>query len=139
MSNMQGAACNGGTAIRLHRREDEFSVQFSIEARPRFWARVLLPLTCPLQFSDFLLGDMNDAEGAVALVAVLEALGKPNVHSIEFGSLGVAGSAEAMAQIRRLGLVTDAYIIAARRFIQSRTVFVERGKANLRIQFWEKG
>jgi hypothetical protein len=137
MAKLEGTDWAGRISTNLLRRRDDFSVQFSLPDAPRFWARVLLPLTRPIRFSDFLLGDLTDAEAAEALTAVLRDLGEERVASIEFSHLGDAGSPEAMDQVARLGKVVDAYVLGSHRFVSSRSVVVDRGKANLRIQFWE--
>lgn len=138
MAKLEGTDWAGRISPSLQRRGDEFSVQFSLPEAPRFWARVLLPLTRPILFSDFLLGDLPENEAAEALAAVLRDIGEERAPSIEFTNLGDAGSPEAMDQVARLGRVIDAYVLGSHRFVRLRSVVVDRGKANLRIMFWDQ-
>ena len=139
MAKLESTDGAGRISTSLLQRRDDFSVQFSLPEAPRFWARVLLPPTRPIRFSDFLLGNLTDTQAAEALAAVLRDLGEDRVASIEFSNLGDAGSPEAMDQVTRLGRVVDAYVLGSHRFVKSRSVVVDRGKANLRVQFWEEG
>ncbi len=137
MANVRGDNLQSALSAMLRRRQDEFSVQYSIESDPRFWVRVALPLTRPLVVTDFLFGTFDEPMAAAALQAVLQDLRLEDVGSIEFTRLGPAGTEEAAENVTRIGQVVEAYVLRSQRFVRLRSVTVYRGESNLRILFWD--
>ena len=63
-------------------REDKFSVQYALEADPRFWVRVVKPIGETLVISDALQGSQSPEEMEKALTEVLNNHANDTVNAI---------------------------------------------------------
>ena len=68
-------------------REDKFSVQYALEADPRFWVRVVKPIGETLVISDALQGSQSPEEMGNALTEVLNNHANDTVSAIAIADI----------------------------------------------------